>query len=66
MKGMRLTETRKINRVMRKKKRGRETDPRCDIMFTSNKTEVGFIVPGSWWNVLPPGTITRLALTARQ
>ena len=27
--------------VRRKKKRGRETAPGCDIMFTSDETEVG-------------------------
>ena len=30
-----------MKRVRRKKRRGRETANRCDIMFTSNYTEVG-------------------------
>ena len=30
-----------MKRVRRKKRRGRETAPVCDIMFTSNKAEVG-------------------------
>ena len=30
-----------MKRVRRKKRRVRETAPVCDIMFTSNKTEVG-------------------------
>ena len=30
----------KMERVSRKKRRVRETAPGCDIMFTSNKTEV--------------------------
>ena len=39
MKGMRETATMNISR--RKKRIGRETAPGCDIMFTSNKMEVG-------------------------
>ena len=30
-----------MKRERRKKRRGRETAPVCDIIFTSNKTEVG-------------------------
>ena len=39
MKGSKARATIKI--VRRKKRRGRDTAPRCDIMFTSNETEVG-------------------------
>ena len=39
MKGTRLTTTAK--RARRKKSRTRETASGCDIMFTSNRTEVG-------------------------
>ena len=39
MKGTRETATIKILRM--KKRRVRETAPGCDIMFTSNETEVG-------------------------
>ena len=41
MKGMRVTATTTMKRARRKKRRGRETAPGCDIMFTSNETEVG-------------------------
>ena len=41
MKGTRATASTTMNRASRKKRRGRETDPGCDIMFTSNETEVG-------------------------
>ena len=40
MKGMRVTATTTMKRARRKKRRGRETAPGCDIMFTSNETEV--------------------------
>ena len=40
MKGMRVIATTTIKRARRKKRRGRETAPGCDIMFTSNETEV--------------------------
>ena len=30
-----------MKRERRKKRRGRETAPGCDILFTSNETEVG-------------------------
>ena len=50
----------------------------CDIFVVIPQNQKGYlvyvpstrrrisIVPGSRWNVLPPGTLTRLALTARQ
>ena len=41
MKGMRATMTVTMERARRKKRRGRETPPVCDIMFTSNEMEVG-------------------------
>ena len=41
MKWTRATATTAIKRVRRKKRRVRETDPGCDIMFASNETEVG-------------------------
>ena len=41
MKGMRARETMKMKRARRKKRRVRETDTGCDIMFTSNEMEVG-------------------------
>ena len=41
MKGTRATTTTKMQRARSKKRRGRETAPRCDIMFTSKETEVG-------------------------
>ena len=41
MKGTRLTATTTMNRARRKKSRGRDTAPGCDIMFTSCETEVG-------------------------
>ena len=41
MEGTRATATATMKRARRKKRRGRETAPRCNIMFTSNKTEVG-------------------------
>ena len=41
MKGARVTATKTMKRVRRKKRRGLETAPGCDIMFTSNKMEVG-------------------------
>ena len=34
------TATMIMKRTKRKKRRGRETSPGCDIIFTSNKTEV--------------------------
>ena len=40
MKRMRATATTTMKRARRKKRRGRETSPGCDIMFTSNETEV--------------------------
>ena len=40
MKGMRLTATTTIERVGRKKWRGRVTAPGCDIMLPSNQIEV--------------------------
>ena len=40
MKGMRVMAKTTIKRARRKKRRGRETAPGCDIMFTSNETEV--------------------------
>ena len=41
MKGTRATATTTMETARRKKRRGRETAPRCDIMFMSNETEVG-------------------------
>ena len=41
MKGTRATATKTMKRVRRKKRRGMETAPGCDIMFTSNEMEVG-------------------------
>ena len=41
MKGTRETDTTTVKRSRSKKRGGRETDPGCDIMFKSNKTEVG-------------------------
>ena len=41
MKGARATATTAMKRVRKKKSRGKETVPGCDIIFTSNKTEVG-------------------------
>ena len=41
MKGTRATATTEMNRARRKNRRGRETAPGCDIMFTSKETEVG-------------------------
>ena len=41
MKGMRTTVTTTTKRATRKKRRGRETTIGCDIVFTSNETEVG-------------------------
>ena len=41
MKGTRATATTTMKRVRKKKRRGKETVPGCDIIFTSNKTEVG-------------------------
>ena len=38
---MRATVATMMKRVRRKKRSVRETAPGCDIMFTSNKTEVG-------------------------
>ena len=40
-KGTRAMATKTIKRTRRKERRGRETDPGCDIMFTSNEMEVG-------------------------
>ena len=40
MKGTRTTET-TMTSVRRKNRRERGTDPGCDIIFTSNETEVG-------------------------
>ena len=41
MKGTRATVTTMMKRARRKKRRVRKTAPGCDIMFTSNGTEVG-------------------------
>ena len=41
MKGTRATATTTMKRARRKRRRERETAPGCDIMFTSNKMEVG-------------------------
>ena len=41
MKGMRTTVTTTTKRATRKKRSGRETTIGCDIVFTSNETEVG-------------------------
>ena len=41
MKVTRETATTTMKRARRKNRRGRETSPGCDIMFTSNETEVG-------------------------
>ena len=43
MKGTRARTraTTTMKRVSRKKRRGRDTPPGCDIMFTSNETELG-------------------------
>ena len=41
MKGTRATETTTMKIARSKKRRGRETDPLCNIMSTSNNTEVG-------------------------
>ena len=41
MKGTRATATTTMERARRKNRRGREMAPGCDIMFTSNETEVG-------------------------
>ena len=41
MKGTTETATKITKRARRKKRRGRETDPGCDIMFTPNEMEVG-------------------------
>ena len=42
MKRTRVTaKTTTMKREMRKKRRGRETAPECESMFTSNNTEVG-------------------------
>ena len=41
MKGTRATETTTMKIVRRKKRRGGYTDPGCNIMFMSNKMEVG-------------------------
>ena len=41
MKWTKATETTKMKRERRKKRRGREMSPRCDIMFTFNETEMG-------------------------
>ena len=41
IKGTSLMATTEMNRVRRKNRRGRETAPGCDIMFTSNETELG-------------------------
>ena len=41
MEGTRATATTTMKRVRSKKRRGRETATGCDIMFTSNETEVG-------------------------
>ena len=41
MKGTRATVTTTMRRTRKKKRRGRETYPRCDIMFMSNEMEVG-------------------------
>ena len=40
-KGTRAMATKTIKRTRRKERRGRETATGCDIMFTSNETEVG-------------------------
>ena len=37
----RVTATTTMKRARRKKRRGRDTAPGCDIMFTPNETEVG-------------------------
>ena len=41
MKGTRETTTTTMKRVSRKKRRGRDTYPGCDIMFKYNEAEVG-------------------------
>ena len=41
MKGTRAMTTATMKIARRKERRGRETAPGCDIMFTSNETEVG-------------------------
>ena len=41
MKRKRVKAKTTMKRARRKKKRGRETDTKCDIMFMSNETEVG-------------------------
>ena len=41
MKGTRMTTTKTMKRVRRKKRRGKETALGCNITFTSNAAEVG-------------------------
>ena len=41
IKGTRVTATTTMKRARRKKRRGRDTAPGCDIMFTFNEIEVG-------------------------